>query len=43
MDDFGLKLILYTMIALSAVVIIGIWENILEPIIELLINNVTII
>lgn len=41
-DDQKLKLIFYTGVALFALVIIGIWENLVEPVIGFVINNIHI-
>lgn len=41
-DDAKLKVILYIILALSAVIIIGVWEKALEPLLTWLWQNVRI-
>ncbi|MEK7167625.1 MAG: hypothetical protein AAB791_01330 [Patescibacteria group bacterium] len=41
-DDQKLKVILYIILALSVVIIIGIWEKALEPLIAWIWSNVKI-
>ncbi|HLD28545.1 MAG TPA: hypothetical protein VJB67_02935 [Patescibacteria group bacterium] len=43
MDDKIFKFVLYAMVAISAVVIIGIWEQLIQPLIIFLMGNVNII
>lgn len=41
-DDKKLKIIIYTMISISAVIIIGVWESFIKPIFRFLTENINI-
>jgi hypothetical protein len=43
MDDKGLKFVFYSIILLSAVAIIGVWESFIEPLFGLLSNIITFV